>query len=92
MSTTSKQLFAEAQASQEGDRAALLAAINQAATQLGGKKGVSTTGASQHGNSLMKGSKVNANLARDLVSNAGSRVADMNDFRGMREQTAADFE
>ena len=40
----------------------------------------------------MMGSRVNAHVARDLTSNAGSRVADMNDFRGTREQNAADFE
>ena len=37
--TTTKQLFAEAQATHEGDRAALLAAINEAAGNLGPKKG-----------------------------------------------------
>ena len=72
-----------------GDKAALLAMINEAAGQLGGKKGVSGSKASQHGTDLLKGSKTNAVVARDLVSNANSRVGDMNDFR---EQSAADFE
>jgi len=54
--------------------------INQAAGELGGKMGVSSSKASQHGNNLLMGSKVNAVVARDLVSNAHSRVGDMNDF------------
>ena len=69
----------------ENDRAALLAAINEAATNMG-KKGVS--GAGKVGNlsaantALLQGSRVNANVARDLVSHAtsASRVADMADF------------
>ena len=38
---------------------------------------------------MMKDSRINANVARDLASNANSRVADLNDFK---EQTAADLE
>ena len=81
MSTTGSNLLAEAEAGGASNRAALLAAINDAANQLGGKKGVSIASAAKHGSNLMQGSGVNANLARDLTSNAGSRVADMNDFR-----------
>lgn len=33
----------------------------------------------------MSGSKVNANVARDLVSNASGKVADMNDFNKKQE-------
>ena len=36
---------------------------------------------SKQGNAMMKDANVNAAVARDLVSNAGSsRIADMNDF------------
>ena len=61
-------------------RAALLAAINDAAaTMRGSKQGggpKSTTSAA-----LMQSSRVNANVARDLVSHAGSsKVGDMADF------------
>ena len=73
--TNSKMLFAEAQAAHEGDRAALLAAINEVASGLKAKKST----ASQN-SALMKSSQVNANVARDLISNANSRVGDMNDF------------
>ena len=51
---TSKQLFAEAQATHSGDRAALLAAINQAAGNMGAKKGAASTTASQRGAVMMR--------------------------------------
>ena len=38
-SSQAKALYSEAQASHEGDRAALLAAINQASANIGNKKG-----------------------------------------------------
>ena len=81
MQTTHTALLAEAQAAHEGDRAALLAAINEAANQLGGDK----SKASQQGKSLMKESQVNRKVARDLVSNAGSA-------RGDDLKSAADFD
>lgn len=71
---------------QEVDRAALLAAINDAAANIGSKKaGGGATTASQAraaGSAMMKNANVNQHIARDLVSNANSRVADMNDFAG----------
>lgn len=69
---------------QEGDRSALLAAINDAAANMGGSKKAtpSQVKAQNHGTALMKNSNVNQHIARDLVSNANSRVADMNDFAG----------
>ena len=69
---------------QEEDRAALLAAINEAAANLGPKKGASTASQARQaqGTALMKSSNVNQTVARDLVSNATSRVADMRDFAG----------
>ena len=78
--TSTKQVFAEAQAVHEGDRAALLAAINDAAATMRGSKqgGGPKSNASA---ALMQNSRVNANVARDLVSNAGSsRVGEMGDF------------
>ena len=75
--------MAEAQAVHEGDRQALLAAINEAAANIGpnaGRGGPSST----TGSTLMKKAGINATVARDLVSNAGagSRIGDMNDFAG----------
>ena len=72
-----KQVLNEAVAAHEGDRQALLAAINEAAANMNTAK---RQAPSEAGSSLMKKSQVNANVARDLVSNANSRVADMNDF------------
>lgn len=81
MQTTHTALLAEASAAHEGDRAALLAAINEAAGHLGGDK----SKASQKGSNLMKESQVNSRVARDLVSNVGgARADDIN--------SAADFE
>lgn len=65
-------------AAHEGDRQALLAAINEAATNINVKRQAGPV--SNAGSSLMKKSQVNAHIARDLVSNANSRVGDMNDF------------
>ena len=62
------------------DKAALLAAINEAATKITHKRGGAADAASNAGSSLMKKANVNANVARDLVSNAGAGVADMKDF------------
>ena len=62
------------------DKAALLAAINEAATKITHKRGGAADAASNAGSSLMKKANVNANIARDLVSHAGSRVGDMADF------------
>ena len=70
---------------QGGDRAALLAAINDAAANIGSKKtgGASTVSqANAAGSAMMKSANVNQYVARDLVSNANSRVADLNDFAG----------
>ena len=79
--TSTKQVFAEAQAVHEGDRAALLAAINEAAANMGQKKVGGAAKSSTASAALMQKSGVNANIARDLVSNAGaSRVGDMADF------------
>lgn len=81
-SNGSKMLLAEANAAHQGDKAALLAAINEAAKDLGGKRGVSGGFALQQSSALMKNSKVNSTVAKDLVSNAGSKVGDMGDFKG----------
>jgi len=40
-SNASKMIYAEANAAHQGDKAALLAAINEAASNLGGRSGVS---------------------------------------------------
>ena len=74
---------------QGGDKAALLAAINDAAANMGGpnSKAPSQAKAANHGSALMKNSNVNQNVARDLVSNANSRVADMNDFAPAKSST-----
>ena len=75
----SKQLLAEAQATHEGNRHALLAAIDQAAQKL--NKGTSVVSqADRQSNAMMSESKVNANVARDLVSTASTQIADMTDF------------
>ena len=68
----------------EGDRAALLAAIDEAAGNIGKAKGGPNSVARQkQATELMNKSNVNATVARDLVSNAGnSRIGDMNDFAG----------
>ena len=60
----------------DGDRAALLQAINEVAQGFGGSNKVSQG----EQNSMMKSSNVNQAVARDLVSNAGSKVANLRDF------------
>lgn len=94
---SSKQLFSEAQAVHEGDRAALLAAINEAANQLGNNKGAGAKGpgpasVAKQSSVMMKNAHVNQAVARDLVSHANSRVADMNDFLAnqQKEMSAAE--
>ena len=77
--------MAEASAAHEGDKAALLAAINEAAGQLSSNRSKAPSSKQAQGKQLMQGSKVNATVARDLVSNAGSTRAD--DLT-----SAADFE
>lgn len=75
---------------QGGDKAALLAAINDAAANIGSSKkggGPSAQQTQAAGSAMMKNSNVNQHVARDLVSNANSRVADMNDFAGGRTAT-----
>ena len=67
---------------QEGDRAALLAAINDAAANIGPSKKAAAKQANTASSAMMKSSNVNMHVARDLVSNANSRVGDMNDFAG----------
>ena len=70
---------------QEGDRAALLAAINDAAANIGSSKKTgptSTKQANAASSAMMRSANVNQHVARDLVSNANSRVGDMNDFAG----------
>ena len=79
------------------DRAALLAAINDAAANIGTQKRggpPSATKAMAASSSMMKNANVNQHIARDLVSNANSRVADMNDFAGRTgtKMTAEQFE
>ena len=64
-----------------GDRAALLAAINEAAGSIDAKK---RRQSAVQGQAMMKTAKVHANVARDLVSSAGGDakiIADMNDFQ-----------
>ena len=73
-------MFAEAQAAHEGDRAALLAAINEAASSLAKKSEAKSAARSAAQRDMIKTANVNATVARDLVSNATSRVADMRDF------------
>ena len=88
MSTHTRQmLLAEAQANHGGDRAALLAAIDEAAGTMGQYKPSggfkSSAGVTSAGDFMMKNARVNKNVARDLVSNAGSsRAGDMGDFAG----------
>ena len=81
-------MFAEAQAAHEGDRAALLAAINEAASSLAKKSEAKSTAKSAARSAaqrdMIKTANVNATVARDLVSNATSRVADMRDFDEQR--------
>ena len=79
-------LLAEAQANHGGDREALLAAINEAASNIKNKGGPAST----QGQALMKSSQVNARVQRDLISNAGSRVGDMGDFAGGPRPAAAE--
>ena len=67
---------------QEGDRAALLAAINDAAANIGPSKKAAAKQANTASSAMMKSANVNMHVARDLVSNANSRVGDMNDFAG----------
>ena len=83
---------------QEGDRAALLAAINDAAANIGSSKKGGASAAKQANaasSAMMKNANVNQHVARDLVSNANSRVGDMNDFapgRSGTKLTAEQFE
>ena len=54
---------------QEGDRAALLAAINEAAANLGPKSGAGSASqarVAKNNNALIKNSNVNQTVARDL--------------------------
>ena len=89
---TSRMVLAEAQAAHGGDRAALLAAIDEAAASIPLRPtgGFKPAGVASQGPAMMKSAKVNTHVARDLVSNAGSsRVGDMGDFAVNRRETPA---
>ena len=59
-----------------------MAAINEVAMKLGSKQ---PTKIIEKSVDLIKESKVNPVLARDLVSNANSRVADLDDLKQQQQ-------
>ena len=64
----------------------LLAAIDEAAAKLTFHR--ATTYGNEQNSSLLKDSKVNATVARDLVSNASTQMANMTDFKDMNYHRA----